>query len=269
MKNNLTSKKPLFLFLAIIILFFILGIFLFFIFQWRSSLEQLSKCNNDLAVCQYDLKNSEVSADAVPSWQIPVEMETYQDEKLGYSIQYPKRLHLSAVDAKPKLASKAYEEACKTGKINGCGGSRYPDFQTDFKTPEGNVIFSVYVYQFPSKQYGLGDIVRDNFTYGVRLEDLSGIVSLVDRYHIQHVLSTMDFIVPEKPLNCLWSPELSPGLTRDQVIKLDNQTDYISGYYFDSNTNACKKTLFYDQTNPDNVTSPPFKDIKECELSCI
>ena len=212
---------------------------------------------------------------AESNFPVPSDWETYTNTKLGFYIRYPKTLKLKSVEANPKAEYREYNRKCESGEIDGCGGSRYPDFRTDFVDSNGITIFSVTVYQLPVKDYGLGDIEKDNFTYGVNIANLeeTGNYSSSDKSLIEKIPSTLAFIGPDKPLSCLWSTELGPGFDpiKDNVYIEENKNSLslLSGYLYDESVKSCNKTSFYTWTDQKDTDAPPFKTQDECQSTCV
>jgi len=220
------------------------------------------------------------------------ELETYSNTKLGYTIKYPKSLNIKVIEADPKAENREYIRKCESGEIEGCGGARSPDFRTDFK--QGNVpLFSVSVYQQQVLDSGLGDILRDTFTYAVSRstttenlspEELSGAITNatnVESLSIEEInfltkenlLSQLEFIEPDAPLLCLWDVELGPGFDPEEdkeYIEEHKEDLYLhSGYYVSPLSESCESTSFYSWDTQLEKDKPPFTTENDCLNTCF
>lgn len=206
-------------------------------------------------------------------------LETYTDTKLGYTIKYPSSLGISIIEGTPKQDYLQYVEDCETGKIDGCGGSRYPDFRKYFMIND-TYIFSISVYQLPVVDFGLADLVRDNFSYEIfgfngqydkilsSYPDLAWVTE-------DNLLSQFEFIEPDLPLSCLWDTTLAgfePDDDREYIRKYieenkENLSLY-SGYFVNPSTNKCEFTEIYAWGSEENNDIPPFSTLEECLNTC-
>jgi hypothetical protein len=212
----------------------------------------------------------------VESTDLSTSLETYTNTKLGFTIQYPNSLNIIPVDADPKAENREYIRKCESGEIDGCGGSRSPDFRVDFQQGGEDTLFSVVVYQLPMVKYGLADLLKNTFSYGVRVADLNNISNLSSKDKLalskENLLSTLTFIEPEKSLLCLWDTEISLGFDPvDDKEYIDDNIEglvLISGYYVNPKSGVCEKAEYYSWLGQQDTHKPPFETQEDCRLTC-
>lgn len=202
--------------------------------------------------------------------------KNYSNDKFGFSLKYPENLELTAKEINIKLNYSEYANKCKTGKIQGCGGSRWPDFKISFLRPNGKAAFDVKIYQMPVSNY-FGGVEHDQFTFLVqtfRFYDEKIELDPVSPEVLAEIETTLEFQAPKKPLICLWRhTDLGPGFdpVKDKQFIEENKKDLsqVEGYFFNNSTDNCEVEIFSTWTNQLDSDKPPFITKQDCQIICL
>lgn len=191
----------------------------------------------------------------------------YQNDKFGFEIKYPKEWSLTAKEHDIQADYREYIRKCDSGEIDGCGGSRWPDYQLEFYN-KGKNYFNVSIHVIPLAEY-LGGKENGGFTYSVQRVNYNTNISESPTYYIsesmeQMLQDSLVFITPSKPLSCLWIPDfVGVDVSRPRIDK--SIYNMAKAYYYDNKKNTCQTKDLYYGDGP-NI---PFSSIDECQKSCI
>jgi len=253
-KKNLRSKSNIVLLVFGGILFLVLvgGISYYLGVQKGRSLAQ-----SQIETAQTNVNQQD--SDLVTSYNV------YKNDKYGFEIKLPSSLKVNAIDYDIQSDQREYIRKCDSGEIDGCGGSRWPDYQVKFQDGLQQTLFTVDIHVIPVVQY-LGGKENNGFTYYVSAgqntqgEFMPGVTETV----IDSIENSLSFISAENPVQCLWTPEfVAVDINRPVIDK--NIYSQASGYYFDQKTQHCAPISLYHGDGP-NI---PFQEMQSCTSTCV
>lgn len=205
------------------------------------------------------------SPSSIRNWNL------YKNDKFGFTLKYPPHLNVKPTEIDIKSNYEEYMKKCDSGFFeNGCGGGRWPDFKISFIRKNGKLAFDVRIYQLSVKNT-FGGIERDNFTYIISdfVYYNEAQVDFVDEKTLSSIKASLKFFKPDKPLNCLWDPQLAgfnPQDDKDYIRKHSNELVKLTGAYFNIAKNSCQETTLY--TYQKETDKPVFEDLSECQSVC-
>jgi hypothetical protein len=249
--------------LTIVVIILLVGITSYFGYQNYQLKQQLVKAT--LMPSQPAIDNDIIKTDD-PSIESQLTTQ-YKNDKFGFEIKYPQEWSLTVKEHDIQADYREYIRKCDSSEIDGCGGSRWSDYQLEFYN-NGKHYFNVSIHVIPLAQY-LGGRENDGFTYSVHKINYNTNISQTPTYYItdsmvKQLQDSMSFIKPVRPLGCLWIPDfVGVDISRPGVDKSIYNTT--KAYYYDSKKSSCQTKDIYYGDGP-NI---PFSSIGECQKSCI
>lgn len=291
MKHKKTKKKFSFLRFLKLLAFILIPVFVFFIFNYiyvqkkmNQVLRSSNEVNNEIIkkmsgfLDEEDKYRKQVMSEKEAERQriYNVDLNTsswtvYKNDKYGFMLKYPSNLKLIPLEVDIKKNHNDYLKKCKTGVLNSCIGSRWPDFKISFFRENGKVAFDVRIYQVAEEAFG--GVVKDNFQFWVNnfhIAEEDGILEPVDIELLKQIAGTLDFFEPQKPLICYWSDEyvgFNKEVDKDYIKENEDKLIEASGVFFNQQANSCWKTSYYVWKNRIEKDSPPFKNLEECQAA--
>lgn len=215
----------------------------------------------------YQLSQELAKAQPTPSDTVTPLLGHYQNDKFGFEINYPQEWSLTAKEYDIQTDYRKYLRKCESGEIDGCGGSRWPDYQLEFYNNDKHY-FNVNIHVIPLAQY-LGGKENSGFTYSVQKINYNTNIAQTPTYYITDSMvellqESLSFINPARPLGCLWIPDfVGIDISRPGINKSIYST--AKAYYYDNKKNSCQSEDIYYGDGP-NI---PFSSIDECQKSCV
>lgn len=282
MKNNSRGFVDIIVFFLVLLPVFI---FVYLAYQ-KYELKQLS-------FVEEEKTKSNIVKDEEPIIDIS-NFKTYISKKLGFSIKYPYELRPIEDDMVAKR--RKYINDCDSGIIDGCGGSRWPEYNIDFVNSNNETIYDISIHIEPVSESLVGEAVNGvsfggispaskyngesippTMGYGVDKEGFSyifigNISDIYSRQFLNTIVKTFQFVEPEKPLKCLWFDEfVGVDLTRPNIDPQWYQK--ATGFYYSSSTNSCQNTEVYVWVDKGSTAlksaNIPFQSNAECITTCV
>lgn len=208
---------------------------------------------------------SSIVVDPTTNWK------TYTNTKYGFAFKYPSNLNMHAVDYNIQGAYKRYVKDCDSGKLGGCGGSRWPDYEIMFVNNQDKLLFSILIDEITldrentTKNTNTGfsySVVRNAYQYPTEMPQSNALTGILEDQEIQKIASTLKIVNTDKPLTCLWTPDT-------QDTRPTNNSDYEKsrGYYFNPIKNTCD--IFDITIFKGADINKPFDSINACTSTCL
>lgn len=136
-------------------------------------------------------------------------LETYTDEKYGFTIKYPEKLVKSHNEVDISKNNKEYNAKCADGTYTGCGGSKWPDYKITFYNDKDIALFDVNIWKGDLTE-PFGGKLYNNMTYKVdtfRLYGENGEIEPIDSELLKQISETLSF---NQPVACTAEAKLCP-----------------------------------------------------------
>ena len=192
----------------------------------------------------------------------------YQNDKFGFKINHPQDWNITAKEYDIQADQREYQRKCSSGELDGCGGSRWPDYRVELYNQNSQHYLNVDIHVIPVAE-NLGGKEYQGFTYILYRTNYNKNPEEAPKYYVsesidKQIENTLTFYSPPQPLGCLWLPDfVSVDVNR---VGIDKSTyNHGSGYYFNKTKKSCQNTELYYGDHP-NI---PFNSLDDCQKSCV